>query len=78
MSFPIVEYATDPESVWEDGKEIGWKWVVKTSMDLRWVASARPYTSDSTYVTLAGSNCQIPIHVSYEDFMRDWVRAKGL
>jgi hypothetical protein len=75
-SFPIVEYGCSPERyVAADGGR--WIWHGRRSIDLRWVAAAQ-MQPDSTLICMCGSGHWDPIDVAYEDFIRDWVRAKRL
>lgn len=79
--FPIVEYETGGQIYDQSDGNFAWKWTRKISIDLRWVASAQPYGDPvATNVTLCvgGLGDPIVINVEYSDFMRDWVRAKGL
>lgn len=74
MSFPIVEYQTWPE--WTND---GLVWTKRISVDLRWVAAAKPWAEEEgVEIAFCGGSAFYTIRALYEDFMWDWVRAKGL
>ena len=78
MSFPIVEYRTDPQrDIRPEGIFIT-EWYTKRAIDLRWVASIQMYTPETTQMTLCGSGHSFEVDGTYGDIMRDWIRAKGL
>lgn len=79
--FPIVEYDTTP--VCRNDAATGgyiFDWQGRRSVDLRWVASATPWETHFTEITLcgAGAAASVLIRCPYSDFMRDWARAKGV
>lgn len=78
--FPIVEYQTHPVCRYDvqTGAYSFSEWQERRSIDLRWVASARPWETDFTEISLCGSADSLPVRCAYRDFMRDWTRAKGL
>lgn len=78
MSFPLVEYRAWPRG--SVPADVAWDGVLM--VDLRHVSAAHPAEWGagrcSTSIALAGMSQWHTIDVPYEDFVRDWKRAKGL
>lgn len=76
MSFPLVEYRAWPRGT----VPVAWDGVLM--VDLRHVSAAHQTEwgggHHSTSIALAGMSQWHTIDVPYEDFKRDWIRAKGL
>jgi hypothetical protein len=80
--FPVVEYRSALELEYDDAAMTYVPtWYGTISIDLRCVSSASRRETDEgkqwTVVTLAGSLQDREIDCPYEDFMRDWMRARG-
>ena len=77
----IREFEAYPEAGFVEGQ--GWiavLWKGRVSIDLAWVAGARPgQFVGTTAVIMAGSGWQheVPIRCAYRDFMKMWVEARG-
>lgn len=76
----LLEVQTDPEWASDStGTTVSYTWRSKMTVDLHWVATARPYWDDqTTVIQMAGSTRETPINISYGDFMVMWMQAKGI
>lgn len=86
----IVEFETSPylqsldTGMLTRGLPSSWhnEWEGKVSVDLKWVASARPKAAHGfiwTEISMAGSggNQAFGINIPYSEFMPMWMKAKG-
>lgn len=74
--WPVIEYPTSGDLVCPHGEARYWRWHQRISLDLRSVTSAVAGPAGSTDVTWVGGMHGARIGVEYEDFMRDWMRAR--
>jgi hypothetical protein len=62
------------------GENNEWHWGNKISIDLLWVATAKPVSPGAhwTVITMNGNELVIAINVAYAQFYQDWLAAKSI
>lgn len=73
----LLEVQINP--VWTLGREDRVIWESKMTIDLAWVACARPWkVTVGTVIRMAGANEDTVLRIPYSDFMAAWMQAKGI